>query len=367
MGLFDGHRDEALPTSSAAVARLLDIPVVLVLDAKSCGASLAAIAHGFATFEKGLRLAGVILNRWREGRSRVAVERAFATVSIPILGFVPADSELELPSRHLGLYAAEELGTEVDGFFAKLAVSIESHVDLSRLLELCRLESAARAGAPLCTGAQVAAKVRLGIARDAAFSFYYEDGLDALRERGVELVPFSPLSDNAIPDVDGLYFGGGYPENFLRELSSNCTMLESIRRSHAAGMPIYAECGGLLYLSQGFVDGANGRLSLVGLVPAEAKMEGRLQRMGYREGRLLRNCLLGAAGTVVRGHEFHYSTIHYLDHADAAYQLEHGPEGFVAGNLFASYVHLHFGGCGGIVESLLTKMQSHRERRINGT
>ena len=358
MGLFDGHRDGVTPTSSADVAARLRAPVVLVLDASRMAASVGAVALGFKDFDPDVHVAGVILNRWNPARSRDAVEAALARAGVEVFGYLPASDDLQLPSRHLGLVVADELGAEVAQVMDGLGDWVEEHVDVARLLETARRAPdvpvpAAVTGRP--TGAGVAAGAappprpddpRIAVAWDAAFAFYYADNLELLRAHGAELVFFSPLDVAALPVCDGLYLGGGYPELHAEALSANEPLRRDIASAVAAGLPTYAECGGLLYLCESLEDLEGHSWPLVGAVPGRAAMHTRLQGMGYRQGSLATGSLLGPAGAVVRGHEFHYSSCRIDGDGSGrpAYLIDGTPEGYAAGDLFASYIHVHFAG-----------------------
>ncbi len=367
MGLFDGHRDGVTPTSTAEVAKRAAAPVVLVLDAAHLAASLGAVALGFRTFDPEVQVVGVILNRWGEHRSRVAVEAALARAGVEVLGYLPRAEGLELPSRHLGLVVADELGGEVAAVMERLGEYIERHVNVPRLIELAE----AAPGLPVGESASVERAqqpVRMAVAWDAAFAFYYADNLELLKAHGVELVPFSPLTATELPVCDGLYLGGGYPELHASELSSNVRFRRHLAAALADGLPAYAECGGLLYLCTSLDDLDGRRWPLIGAVPARAAMHSRLKGLGYREACIARDSLLGPAGTVVRGHEFHYSTCDFGDSVSHAYTVNGAPEGYAAGDLFASYVHLHFAGYPELLEHWLERCRAYAlTHRFGGT
>jgi len=375
MGLFDGHRDGVTPTSTADVAARLHAPVVLVLDAARMAASAGAVALGFKSFDPSIDVAGILLNRWNPGRSKVAVEAALECAGVPPLGYLPVAGDLELPSRHLGLVVADELGAEVAEVMDRLGDWVEQHADVDRLLELARSapevalptgESAAAPGpAPAASGPRIA------VAWDAAFAFYYADNLELLRARGAELVFFSPLAAAELPVCDGLYLGGGYPELHAAGLSANEPLRHDIAAAIARGLPTYAECGGLLYLCASLADLDGRSWPLVGAVRGRAAMHERLQGMGYREGVLAADSLLGPAGATVRGHEFHYSSCAIdrsaasvagvdtgVSAAHPAYLVDGSPEGYAAGDLFASYVHLHFAGYPALLEHWLERCRA---------
>jgi cobyrinic acid a,c-diamide synthase len=381
MGLFDGHRDGVTPTSTAAVAKRISAPVVLVIDAASMADSVGALALGFKTYDPEVELAGVILNRWGERRSRTAERMALEKAGVEILGYLPPADGLALPSRHLGLVVADELGAEAAAAMERLGAQLEAHADLERLLAIARrapseVGAEGNAAGALSPGTSAAAEheapappsagPRIAVAWDDAFAFYYADNLELLRRHGAELVFFSPLTAAEPPVCDGLYFGGGYPELRAAELSANVSFREGLAAALAAGLPAYAECGGLLYLCESLVD-LEGRLwPMVGAVPGRATMHERLQALDYHEAVLAADALLGDAGAVVRGHEFHFSSCALDNAGRPAYLVEGLPEGYAAGDLFASYVHLHFAGNSAALEHWLTRCRAYaaaRDRR----
>lgn len=367
MGLFDGHRSGVVPTSTADVAKLLGAPVVLVVDASRAGATLAATAHGLATYDPGINVAGAILNRFSASRDRAAVRDAFGRVGMPVLGWVPSDEQAVLDSRHLGLVQSGEDLARAKRSIEALGSLVAAHVDLDALVEL------ARAAGPLPETIRSAVpapaeegRPRIAIARDEAFSFYYADGLEALRDLGADLVDFSPLSDGALPDVDGVYLGGGYPELHARALAENQSMLASVREAAGAGMPVYAECGGMLYLIESLADADGADHRLAGVLAARAQMGTRLQRVGYVEAELATPGALGDPGTVVRAHEFRYSSCEPPSGEAPAWFVEGEPRGFVSGparNVVASYLHLNFAGCPDVAAAFVSACRTFSSER----
>lgn len=342
MGLFDGGEG-----SAAVLAKTLNLPVILTIDVRSAAESVAAVAHGFATLDPELPLAGVICNRVGSDKHQAMVAEAIrAHCSAPIIGFLPRREAISIPSRHLGLHMGEEHPLQGAGL-DQLADLIATHLDLDLLLRIAGerrdVDDSADQALPLAAGGT---PVRLGVARDAAFCFYYEDNLDLLREAGAELVFFSPLAEEALPpDLAGLYLGGGYPELHARRLSENAALREQIRAFAVAGRPVYAECGGFMYLCQSIRDHEGHIAPMVGLYPFQARMQTRLRSLGYRRPTVERDCLLASAGATLHGHEFHYSTIDDDGSGvNAAYRLEDGrPEGYIIDNTLAGYIHLHWG------------------------
>lgn len=359
MGCFDGFDATSETGSTAEVAKWLDAPVVLVLDASSQARSAAAVVLGFERFDPGLRVAGVIANRVAGARHARWLEEAIARrCRAPLVGAIPTDAALSMPERHLGLVTAVEsaLGDEQR---TRLADVVEVAVDLDRLLDLAGEGGVASRGDPVATSATrvrtdsgvrtgKAPRVRIGVARDAAFQFYYAENLDRLRAAGAEIVSFSPLRDPWLPDVDGLYLGGGYPELHARRLSANVPLRDAIRDFVLADRPIYAECGGLMYLAEWLEDMEGVPHAMVGLLPARVRMQPRRMTLGYTEVEFTRDTPLGPAGVVSRGHEFHWST---LDPVPASVERVYratrpgdpvAAEGYLVHRALLSYVHLHF-------------------------
>jgi len=377
MGLFDGDRAGAAECSTADVARLLDAPVVLVVDASRAAASLAALAHGFASFDPRVRVAGVVLNRFGAHRDRRAVQAAFDRVGLPVLGWIPPDDGAALPSRHLGLVQAEEDRDAGAAAIVRLGELVEHHCDVDALFALAssapELPEATPTWSALCAPAggestAMAAAPRIAVARDGAFAFYYADNLDALRDLGAEVVEFSPLVDGSLPDdVDGIYLGGGYPEVFADALSANAAMRASIAAACADGIPVYAECGGMLYLLESLADETGREFPMAGVLPASARMAGWLQRLGYAEAVLASGGVLGEAGTVVRGHEFRYSACEPDAGERPAWTIAGEPRGFSAGNVTASYLHLNFAGCPEVAAAFVASCRERVSRRLNNT
>lgn len=348
MGLFDGRSGIEEDGSTAQVAKLLGAPVALLMSVAKTSRSAAAVALGFKQFDPELQLAGVVLNRVGSPTHRQWVQEAVERgAGVPVLGHLPRRSDLVLPERHLGLIPTAESAPD-DRFFQQLVEQVEATVEVDRLLELARsAEPLPARPTGLFPPTLRPPGVRIGLALDRAFNFYYEDNLDLLRAWGAELVPFSPLDDPSLPeDLHGLYLGGGFPELFAAELSANASMLQSIRRAVQSGLPTYAECGGLMYLSQGIVDFEGRYHPLVGMVPTSSAMTDQKLSMGYRTATARRDSLLLKEGETVRGHEFHWSVVTSpLPAGQSAYRFDEAPdrlEGYVSGNLLASYLHLHF-------------------------
>jgi cobyrinic acid a,c-diamide synthase len=375
MGLFDGISGSSDEGSTAQVARLIGAPVILVVDARSQARSAAALIKGFAGFDPRLWLAGVIFNNVGSDNHSRILREAVASLSadIPVFGCIPRNEEVSIPSRHLGLVTAEDNPLTPD-FMDHLAEVMERNLDLDGLLAAVKGQSLA----PAWRAAPTNGSVRLAVARDAAFCFVYDDTLRLLREAGAEIAEFSPLADRQLPgNISGIYLPGGYPELFADSLSANESMKAAIRDAIEAGMPVYAECGGFIYLTDGLADNSN-TLSqgervaedrvrvqgFVGIFPVTTRMLPRRKALGYREVELAADSFLGPAGMVARGHEFHYSEIGEMpEEIERVYRVRRhgadlGEEGFRYRNCLASYIHLHFGSNPGLASSLVSACQA---------
>ncbi len=338
MGLFDGADATSDVGSTAEIAKWLDAPVLLVVDAAGMSRSVAAMVHGFATFDSGVRVGGVICNRVGSRRHLEILRQASGLV----VGGLPKNSEIAFPERHLGLHTADDGSA---GVIAAWGRCVGEWCDVDRILEIAATASLHEAVPYVAASAS---RCRIGIAMDDAFHFYYDENLRLLREAGAKLVEFSPVRDVALPDVDGLYLGGGYPEVHAQALSENTRMRRDIFDFCASGKPVYAECGGLMYLCAGIrlLDGA--RCPMAGWFAADAVMAGKLQALGYVTAVTTRDSVLGPVGQEFRGHQFRYSTLTWEAEAESAYTLTvrrtgtMQEEGFARGNVVGSYVHAHW-------------------------
>lgn len=352
MGLYDGGRRGI--SSTAAIAKALSAPVLLVIDAKSVGASAAAMALGFRTYDRALNLAGVLLNRLGSETHEEMIREAMADIDLRVYGALRRDAALTLPERHLGLTPVEEHAAAE--MVRTVRARVEAGLDLDGILEL------ARSAEPLTIAEDRSEKkavpMRIGVARDEAFSFYYAASLAELEARGAEIVEFSPLHDETLPDVHGIIIGGGFPEMFAGQLSANTSMRASIRRAAEAGMPVYAECGGYMYLMRSLVDFAGAEHEMAGVFPLRARMTEKLQMVGYVEAEQTVNTVLGSAGLLLHGHEFHFSVEETDGTAEIVRpfrftKLRNGAQyaaGCIYKNALGSYLHLHFAGCSSAAE-----------------
>jgi cobyrinic acid a,c-diamide synthase len=352
MGLFDGYAGDDDTGSTAQIARLTDTPVLLVLDVRAMARTAAALVAGLRDFDPRVRIGGVFLNRVGSPRHAAMVKDAIeGSTGLPVLGHLLRDEAITLPERHLGLVPTAEAG-RWQSWLAEVAMRITAAMDLDRVLALAYRApplSAARALPAFAPIRRGIAPV-IAVADDEAFSFHYADNLDLLRAAGAAIASFSPLRDTALPaGTQAIYLCGGFPELYAAQLSANHTLLTAVRAAAAAGLPIYAECGGLMYLTEAVVDAAGNKFPMVGALPGRSVMTPRLT-LGYRTVRAISNSWLWRAGETLRGHEFHYSSWEDVrDPPPHLYELQPDTlrselrvEGASMDNILASYIHLHF-------------------------
>ena len=387
MGLFDGICNPEVTNSSslndygstAHIARILNLPVALVLDCSRLSGSIAAIALGYANLDPRVNIAGVILNKVASDRHLELLETALNTIEMPILGVIRRNKEINLRDRHLGLIPSSEI-PNLQSTFNQLAELAKTSLDWDKLFPLLnnkfsrlpvspsprlspsptvRFPLRRGCSANLCRGlvspvltatrGRTASPVRIAIAKDKAFNFYYQDNLDILKELGAELIFWSPLEDRHIPNnIQGLYFGGGFPEVFAQQLAKNKTVRQELKQIIQAGVPTYAECGGLMYLCQQLIDLNEQAWLMVGVIPSCVTMKAKLT-LGYRQATALQTSSLVVAQQTVRGHEFHHSQL-TVTAQTPQWQLKgfHNSspqltEGWNIKQLHASYLHLHWG------------------------
>jgi cobyrinic acid a,c-diamide synthase len=334
MGMFDGRHGTESEGSTAHLARILDAPVILVLDCAKSAATIGAIAFGLARFDPRVRVAGAILNRVASDKHAATVAEACRRAEIPVFGIVRRDERMSIPSRHLGLIAPEEAAWTRAAQAA--ADATERDVDLDALL------ATARSAPPLAYASPAPPsepRVRVAWPRDEAFWFYDEASLEALRDAGAELVRYSPLREPFPNDVRAAFIGGGYPELHAAALEANVAARDGLRRAIEAGMPVYAECGGLMYLSRA-LETANGTHAMVGAIPAISAMSEKRSALRYVEARAINDGPMFMGGDIVRGHEFHYSRTRF-ENGMPAYAFDDEKEGYANANIHASYVHAH--------------------------
>jgi len=394
MGLFDGIYHPESPESlndygsTAHIARILNLPVLLVLDCSSLSTSIAAIAYGYANLDPRVNIVGVILNRVASDRHLELLTMALKSINLPILGVLGRNKAVTIPDRHLGLVPSGELAG-INHVFSQLADLVKTF-DWDRLLPLMRegLTPPSKGGA--CTPRQTsvsktvmsgsssgssqgqtielppASRVRIAVARDQAFNFYYQDNLDLLTQWGAELVFWSPLEEDSIPDdIQGLYFGGGFPEVFAQQLAANQNVLQQLKKLIEAALPTYAECGGLMYLCEQLIDLEQQSWSMVGIIPSTVTMKAKLT-LGYRQAIALQDSAIVKAQQAITGHEFHRSQL-ILNSSTPQWQLQGfhqsslpAPEGWNIKQVHASYLHLHWGSNQSLAQRFIQYCQNYK-------
>lgn len=379
MGLYDGKDPLSNTGSTAEIALVTQTPVILVVDVRSMARSAAAIVLGFQQLEPELHIAGVIVNRCGSAGHYTIVKKAIEQMcDIPVVGWLKRDEDMSIPERHLGLVPAIERG-ELEPLFQRAADVLMEGTDLDLLLDLAtsapplnteELSPATTAHADsanaesgsnydLHSNSVIHVNNRhvsyvmqpvIAVARDAAFNFYYPDNLELLEAAGARLQYFSPLAGEGIPtDVDGIYLGGGFPEEFAAEIAGNQGFLEGLRQAAQSNMPLFAECGGYMVLGETLTDREGVTFDMAGIIPAQVQMQKKRAALGYREASSVRDSFLLKKGEVLRGHEFHYSTMTYRDEETIPYAYETKgmrglkQEGYAAGNIVAGYTHVHLG------------------------
>lgn len=366
MGLFDGTTPTSDEGSTAEIAKWLDAPVILVLDASGIARTVCAVAAGFARFDPAIRMAGLICNRVG-GQGHLDLLRQ-ARPEAPVVGGFPDQPELAFPERHLGLLSATEIAVPDELFFAWAQLAAD-WLDLDAIIAIARSAPALAVPASNARRPNSQPRCRIAIAYDEAFHFYYEDNLRRLEELGAELIRFSPCHDPALPAADGFYFGGGYPEAHANTLAENLPMLSEIRGFAARGGPIYAECGGLMYLCEAIRTLDGEQWPMASLVPGVAVMQPRLQALGYVEVETRAESILGPSGIRFRGHQFRYST---LEDSGSSLRTSRSyrvtprwgrgafDEGFTTRNVLASYVHAHWASNPEVARGLVAACENFR-------
>ncbi|WP_054741905.1 cobyrinate a,c-diamide synthase [Cellulosilyticum ruminicola] len=351
MGLYDGKGTDINNCSSSSMAKLLNIPVILVINAKAMAASSAAMVLGYQKIDPDLNICGVIANNVRtEGHYKLVKESIEKYCGVEVLGYFPPNESFSLPSRHLGLVPSNEMEA-LDDKFQSLGSEIEKYINIDRLLELCETEDVETDYKPeiVSSGLTKVKGKKIAIAQDKAFNFYYADNLDLLRDMGLEIVNFSPLYDKELPVCDYIYIGGGFPEVFGKELAANKVVREAIKKAHEAGIPIYAECGGLMYLGEGLIDHDENYYEMVGIFEGVSRMTKSLKRFGYCYGTAQEETILSKVGDTLRGHEFHHSEfeskekgVYIMQKGAKAKEEDKWSGGYSKGNTLAAYLHIHF-------------------------
>jgi len=394
MGLFDGYDGKTEAGSTAQMAKIINLPVILTVNAQSMARSAAALVQGFERFDKDLKFAGVIFNNLGSARHLEYLKEALEdNVSMPCLGGILRNTDISIPERHLGLF------TQFDHPLAKkdsdrLADIIEKSINIDKLInslddidfkitsstDIDRKKTDSTSNCTAQTAFEIKDKsnVRIGVAMDNAFCFYYQDNFDILSAKGAELVFFSPVNDKNLPDnIDGLYFGGGYPELFAKQLSENKNMCSDILEASLNSMPVYGECGGFMYLCREIADTKGNFYPMTGCFPFATEMFSRLKALGYRQITLKKDTLIGRQGCSVKGHEYHYSGI-VKDGKEKSIEtvyevfprIKRGveqmqiSEGYSMRNTLGSYIHLHFGSRPECAENFVKKCREYQKKRI---
>jgi cobyrinic acid a,c-diamide synthase len=367
MGLFDGASGRGDFASTAHVARLLGAPIVLVVDAAGVSSSAAALLHGFATFDPRACLGGVIFNKVGAAHHEQLLRDAADAAGVPVLGVIGRLGQLAVPSRHLGLIPAAELGGDAAAAVEALTAVVADGVDLEAVLRLARTADPLPEGADFITERTVVPvpRPRIALAGGAAFTFGYAEHPELLADAGAEVVTFDPLHDEKLPDdVHGLVIGGGFPEEHAADLSANASLRAEVAALARAGAPVVAECAGLLYLSRS-LDGH----PMCGVLEADTAMTGQLT-LGYRDAVALTSSPLGPAGTRAHGHEFHRTAVRSARGAASAWRWQGREavvtEGFVKGAVYASYLHTHWNGLPGAAARITAAAREYQQARARG-
>jgi cobyrinic acid a,c-diamide synthase len=366
MGLFDGAEGKNDFASTAQIAKILDSPIILVIDASKAARSIAAIAYGFMNFDKKLKIKGIILNKIASNKHFYLIKDAFNNnIKIPIVGVIYKNQEYTFTERHLGLIPTVELDNKRKKKILNSAKTISDFLDSDKLISLIMPLKNEKSLKKTDKPNNKSENIKIAIALDNSFNFYYQENLDILQKKGAQLVFFSPLNDINLPvDIHGIFLGGGFPEIMSRELSKNQSMMNSIKKIAEDEIPVYAECGGLMYLSKSIKVGisrykknnetgeceqnSQKTYKMIGLIDADTKMTNQLT-LNYTQGKILNESFLFGKVKNVRGHEFHYSKMENIHHdTKYSYFLDKGigisekKDGIIVYNTIASYTHLHF-------------------------
>jgi cobyrinic acid a,c-diamide synthase len=361
MGFFDGKSPETNEGSTAEISMITKSPVILVVNCESMARSAAAVVKGFQLFAEGPNIAAVIANKvGSEGHFQLVKKAIEQECHVPVIGYLKRELNIEIPERHLGLIPTLERG-ELDSFFDKLGMLVSETVDIDRLLELTIAEPLEVSHKSSIFEKQREHLVKVAVAKDSAFNFYYPENLEIMEAKGIKIVYFSPLADEEVPDdVDGLYIGGGFPEEFAQDLACNLKAKQSVKQAIEGGLPTLAECGGFMYLTDFIETTDKKKFEMAGVIPGSVHMQTKLAALGYREitGQ---NANFILEDMSAKGHEFHYSTFQALEE-DVPYAYETigmrgvNKEGYLLHNLAAGYTHFHFASCPEMVENWIKKM-----------
>ena len=366
MGFFDGKSPLENTGSTADISMITESPVLLIVNCASMARSAAAIVKGFQMLASGPNIVGVIANQVGSvGHYEIVKAAIEQECNVPVLGYMKKEQDIDIPSRHLGLIPAIERG-ELNPFFDKLAHLISETIDIDRLYELAETTEIVNESSALFAQREDQG-VTIAVAKDAAFNFYYQENLELLEAYGAKLAYFSPLNGEEVPaNADGLYLGGGFPEEFADELAHNEATKASIRAAITGGIPTLAECGGFMYLTESITNTDGVEYKMTGLIPGKVKMQKKLAALGYRE-------IFGTPGNFLidqdqqaKGHEFHYSTFEGAEGLPYAYETKgrfgKKSEGYLRGNLVAGYTHFHFASNPQLVERWIESCVNNKQK-----
>lgn len=361
MGLFDGKGKEMI-SSTAEIAKIVDAPVILVVDAARVGQSIAALIYGYKNFDPELKIEGVIINNIGSDSHYQIIKEILESepVNIQTLGYLPRQEDLALPKSHLGLIPAQA-NNGLRDYFQNLIDLAEKYFELDKIFKLSGSRERLKISRPKNIKAKFSG-LKIGIAWDQAFNFYYQSDLDLMEELGVELVYLSPLKDNKLPDLDGFIIGGGFPERFIDQLAWNKSFKKDLKLKILAGLPVYAECGGLIYLSREFIDTRGNVYEMTGLLDIKIKMTDQLQAMGYRKAQALKDNPLLKEGQTAKGHFFHYSKIANKS-AKIPLNYKSGNKRFgysFNDNLLASYFHINLASQPELLDRFLMQAEKYQ-------
>ncbi len=362
MGYYDGFSGDSNYSSTHHVASILKTPVILVLDASKTARSIAATALGFTKFHKNSRISGFILNKIGSKKHEYLCRQALSSLKIPIVGMIPRNPELVMGSRHLGLIPVSEQ-RQLQSNISKIAKTMSSFIDIEKIIQI---GNKVPSFGMIPKGKNAKQKTTIAVALDQSFNFYYQDNLDALQKEGAKIEFFSPISDSKVPECDGIYIGGGFPEVIGSALEKNSRMQKNIKTLAESGIPIYAECGGLMYLTKS-IDYGSKKFKMVGLFDATTRMQKKL-KLNYTKARITKDCLIAKTSSTIQGHEFHFSDLESISKdSKFAYDLSIGigiknqKDGLMQYNTLASYMHMHFARPG-IARNFVQNCMKHSKR-----
>ncbi|MFB1083054.1 cobyrinate a,c-diamide synthase [Jeotgalibacillus sp. JSM ZJ347] len=363
MGLYDGESPTSNRGSAAEVSTILDCPVILIVDCSAIARSAAAVVKGFQSLDPNVLLAGVIANRvGSEGHYKLIKEAVEQECGIPVCGYLTENENMNMPERHLGLVPSIERG-ELNDQLEKLGEAVAETIDIERIFQISQQPPFAIANTLFKQKDPISVKV--AVAYDQAFNFYYQENIELIEAYGAEVIYFSPVNGDVLPpEADGLYIGGGFPEQFLEELSQNSEGKQSIKEAVEKGLPVLAECGGLMYLSESITNLEGKTYPMTGVLPGKTEMQTNFAALGYREISGAEGNPFLKSGTSLRGHEFHYSTFTPYEKMPSAYHVSShfgsGEEGYLYKNVVAGYTHLHFASDPEVLENFLVECKKRK-------